>query len=245
MSDTALFLCWKLDHISSYDQKGVSDSAYAYCKTASLSHDKQYVSYSSLSFCQTVSSDLISWPIVGKWQCISVKQSLYIHTNSKWVTVPFSILFCQAVWSHLILWPTDGEWHCHLLSASQSDHMTTASKWQAPSCQAVSWYVTLWLTGSEWHYSSRQSHDMWSYDQQGVSDFLPGTLIISHPTVTNSLWVTVPFFMLCSLSTSHPVTDRKWVTGGTILSAQHSHPMNNRKWALNTTFSHNLIKNGQ
>ena len=60
---------------------------------------------------------------------------------------------------------------------------------------AVSWHVFLWPTASEWHctFSERQSHHIFLYDQQQVSDiayFVKGSLITSC-LMTNSEWVTL------------------------------------------------------
>ncbi len=61
--------------------------------------------------------------------------------------------------------------------------------------KAVSSHLFLWLTGSEWHcaFCERQSHHIFSCDQQEVSDiahFVKGSLITFCP-LTNSLWVTL------------------------------------------------------
>jgi len=61
--------------------------------------------------------------------------------------------------------------------------------------KAVSSHLFLWPTGSEWHCTccERQSHHIFSYDKQWVSDiahFVKGSLMTSFP-MTNSLWVTL------------------------------------------------------
>ena len=59
----------------------------------------------------------------------------------------------------------------------------------------VSSHLCLWPTGSEWHctFCERQSHHIFSCDQQYVSDiahFVKGSLITYFPMI-NSLWVTL------------------------------------------------------
>ena len=57
---------------------------------------------------------------------------------------------------------------------------------------SLSSHLVLWPTACEWHHTfcERQSHHIFSYDQQGVSDFVKGSLTTAFP-MTNSLWVTL------------------------------------------------------
>ncbi len=80
--------------------------------------------------------------------------------------------------------------------------------------KAISSHLFLWPTACEWHctFCERQSHHIFSYDQQGVSD-------ISHSVkcrsflMNNSLWVTLHIHMVKnSLITPFPMTNREWVT---------------------------------
>ena len=72
--------------------------------------------------------------------------------------------------------------------------------------KAVTSHLFLWPTGSEWHctFCERQSHHIFSYDQQFVSD-------IEH-------------FVIYSLITSFPMTNSKWVTLHLLLKAVSLHP---------------------
>ncbi len=151
-----------------------------------------------------VSSHLFLWFTVCEWHCTfcerqshyifsydqqgvsdiahSVKGSLTITsfpmTNSEWV----ALHNCERKphWPHLFLWPTVCEWHCMFCK------------------RAVSSHLFLWPIGCEWHckFCERQSHHIFSYDQQDVSDiahFVKGSLITSLP-MTNRLWVTLQIF---------------------------------------------------
>ena len=139
-------------------------------------------------------------------------------TNSEWVTLH---ILWKAVWSHLFLWPTGCEWHCTSFYERQSDcifshdqqqvsdiaHFVegslitsfpmTNSMWVTLDIlwKAVSSHLYLWPTVCEWHWTfcERQSHHIFSHDQQQVSDiahFVKGSLITSFP-MTNSLRVTL------------------------------------------------------
>ena len=138
-------------------------------------------------------------------------------TNSKWVTLH---IWWKAVSSHHFLWWTASEWHCtlcdrqcrHIISYDKQEvsdiaHVVKGSlitsfpmtnrKWVTLHIvwKAVSSHHFLWWTGSEWHCTvcERQSHQMFSYDQQYVSDiahFLKGSPITSFP-MTNRKWVTL------------------------------------------------------
>ncbi len=105
---------------------------------------------------------------------------------------------------------------------------------------AVSWYLFLWLTASEWHctFCERQSHHIFSYDQQDVSDiahFVKGCLITSFP-ITNSKWVTL--HTLWNAVSSHMILsyEQQFVSGdiahfvnGSLIT---SFPMTNRVWVI-------------
>ena len=107
-----------------------------------------------------------------------VKGSLitsFSMTNRK--CVAWHILW-KAVSSHLFLQLTAGKWHCSL-------HIL----WKAASS-----HLFLWPTACEWHctFCEMQSDDIFSYDQQQVSDiahFVKGSLITSF--LINSKWVTL------------------------------------------------------
>ena len=82
----------------------------------------------------------------------------------------------KTVSSHIFHSPmADCEWHCTFFDSSFINHF-------------------LWPTACEWHctFCENQFHDIFSYDQQLVSD-------IAH-------------FVKSSLMTSFPMTNRKWVT---------------------------------
>ena len=148
-----------------------------------------------------------------------VKGSLITYfsmTNSEWVTL--HILWKVVSESHLFLWPTASEWH-YTFCERQSHHIfsydhqlvsnithsvkgslitslpMTNSMWVTLQIlwQAVSSHLFLWPTASEWHctFYERQSHHIFSYHQQYVSD--------------------VAQFVKCSL-TSFPMTNSQWVT---------------------------------
>jgi hypothetical protein len=112
----------------------------------------------------------------------------------------------------------------------------TDSMWVTWDNKAVLSHPFLWTTASEWHGTccERQSHHMFSYDQQGVSDIahvVKGILITCFG-MTNSQWVTldilwkagpitcfhkqyvrdIKHFVKGSLFTSFPMTNSMWVT---------------------------------
>ena len=144
-------------------------------------------------------SHIFVWPTVCEWHCtFCERQSHHIFrydqqqvsnvahfvkgnlitsfpmTNRLWVTLH---ILWKAVTSHILVWPTACEWHCTFL-------------WKG-----VSSYLFLLPTACEWHctFCERQSHHIFCYDQQGVSDILhlvKGSLITSFG-MPNRLWVTL------------------------------------------------------
>ena len=93
--------------------------------------------------------------------------------------------------------------------------------------KAVSSHLLPWSTGCEWHctFCERQSHHIFSYDQQLVSDiahFVKGSFITSFP-MTNSLWVILHIFVKGSFITSFPITNSKWVMLHILWKAVSSH----------------------
>ena len=143
------------------------------------------------------------------WKAVS--STSFPMTNSLWA-VTLHILW-KAVSSHLFLWLTACKWHCtlcerlshHIFSYDQqlvSDiaHFVkdslityfpmTNSEWVTLQIlwKAVSSHLFLWPTVGEWHctFCERQSHHIFSYDQQEVSDmahFVEGSLITDRKSV--------------------------------------------------------------
>ena len=126
--------------------------------------------------------------------------------------------------------------------------------------KTVSSHLFLWVTACEWHctFCERQSHHIFSYDQQPVSDIAyaeTGSLIISFP-MTNSLWVTLHILWKAVLShlflwptgsewnctccenliTSFPMTNSQWVTShfvkGSLMTLITSFPMTNSECVM-------------
>ena len=147
-------------------------------------------------------------------------------TNSKWVTLQ---ILWKAVSSNLFPWPTACEWHCRFCER-QSHHIfsyvqqtvsdiadfvkgslitsfpMTNREWVIIHIlwKAVSSNLFPWPTACEWHcrFCERQSHHIFSYVQQTVSDvphFMKGSMIKSFP-MTNSLWVTLQILWKAVLS---------------------------------------------
>ncbi len=120
--------------------------------------------------------------------------------NSMWVTL------CKYFWKAVLCiffwkWLTGCKQHWRFFWKAVSSHLTSFPmsnrEWVTLHIlwKAVSSHLFLWPTASEWHYTfcERQSHHIFSYDQQRVSDighFVKGSLITSFP-MTNSLWVTL------------------------------------------------------
>ena len=253
VSDIAHFVKGSLIVSFSYDQKRVSDIAYFRQSHCIFSYDQQLVS----DITYFVKGNLIAY---------------FPMTNSQWVTLH---VLCKAVLLHLFLWPTESEWHCtfserqshcifsynqqqvsdiaHFVKGSLIAYFPmTNSEWVILHIlwKAVSLHLFLWPTACEWHctFCERQSHCIFSYDQQEVSDiahFVKGSLIASFP-MTNSMWVTLDIFWK-AVSSYHQqqvsdiallrkavssyiqqqVSDIAHVVKGSVIS---SFPMINRKW---------------
>ena len=160
-----------------------------------FSHDQQEVS----EIAHFVNGSLIT--------SFSMTKRMWVRLHMLW----------KAVLWHLFLWPTECEWDCtccekqfhHIFSydqqfVSEIAHFVKGSLvtsfpmmhrmwvryhilWKAALC--------LWPTESERHctFCERQSHDIFSYDQQAVSDiahFVNGSLTTCYP-MTNRMWVTL------------------------------------------------------
>ena len=105
-----------INHVASYDQQIVSDTASFLCQGAChLSHQ----------------SCLIPWPTGGEWHCLFLCHAVswimsHPMTNREWVT----LLYFFARQSHqscLISWPTVCEWHqCFIsLPGSLINHVSS------------------------------------------------------------------------------------------------------------------------
>jgi hypothetical protein len=125
------------------------------------------------------------WPPASEWHYIFCE--MHFHhcfplDNSMWVRLDM----WKPVSSHLFLWSTVCKWHWTFVTGSLIN-------------------VFLCPTGSEWHWTfwERQSHHMFSHDQQLVCDighFVKGCLITCFP-MTNSEWVAL--HILCKPVSSH------------------------------------------
>ena len=81
--------------------------------------------------------------------------------------------------------------------------------------KAVSLHHFLWPTACEWHctFCERQSHHIFSYDEQEVSDiahFVKGSLLTSFPIPIGSEWHCT--FCERKFITYFPMTNSMWVT---------------------------------
>ena len=90
--------------------------------------------------------------------------------------------------------------------------------------KAVPSHLFLWPTASEWHSRccERQSHHIFSYDQQKVSaiaDFLRDSI----SSYDEQLVSDIADFVKDSLMTSFPMTNSKWVTLDILWKAISSH----------------------
>ena len=169
------------------------------------------------TFWNAVSSHLFLWPIACEWHCT----------------------FWNAVLSHLFLWPTGSVWHStfcerwshHMFSYQQQQvsdiaHLLkgspitcfplTNSLWVTLHTlwKAVSWYLFLSPTGGEWYsiLCDRQSHHIFSYGQQLVSDMVHIVRQSQHIFAFNQQYVSdISHLVKGSLRlTSIPLTNRKW-----------------------------------
>ena len=121
------------------------------------------------------------------WKAVRGLIKSFPRTNRKWVTL--DVLWKEDS-SDIFLWPTGSEWHC-----------TFFETWKP-----VSSHPFLWPTACEWHctFCERQSHHIFSCDQQGVSDiphFVKGSLITFFPWPTACEYL-CNFFDLHSQHTS-------------------------------------------
>ena len=178
--------------------------------------------------------------IVCEWHYIfSLPGSLTIHhamTNSLWATL-WCILFWQTV-SHTmtisllvtLLLSSVIAFPSHLIPWS-TESALGAYSFKIPSLIIL---YAMTNSGSEWYcHFAMQSH----YIRPTVCEWhcllFPSNLISSH-SMTNSLWVTLPFF-LQGLITYCAMTNSKWVPlpGSLIMS----HPMmNSLKWVIQSFF---------
>ena len=203
-------------------------------------------------------------------------------TNREWVTLH---ILWGAVSSHLFLWPTACEWHSCTCSEWQSHQIYSHYQQQVSDIahfvkgslmasspmtnrewvplhilwKAASSHLSLLLTGCEWHcmFCEWQSHHIFSYDQQFVSEIAhvvpKGILIASFP-MANSLWAAlhnlwkavslhlvpwptvcewlVVYFVNCSVITPFPMTNSEWVTWHSFVKGSliTFSPMTNREW---------------
>ena len=232
--------CERQSHcIFCYDQQQVSDIAH-FVKGSLIASvpmtNRESVTLHILW--KAVSLHLFLWPTGSEWHCtVCERQSHYIFcydqqevsdiadfvkgsliasvpmTNRMWVTLH---ILWEAVSLHLFLWPTGSEWHCTFVKGSLIESFPMMNRlWVTLHIlwKAVSLHLLLWPTASEWHctFCERQSHCIFSYDQQRVSDiahFVKGSLIASFP-MTNSKWVTL--HILWKAVSLHLVL---WLTAG-------------------------------
>ena len=153
---------------------------------------------------------MTSFPMIWQQQVRDiahfVKDSLmtsFPMTNSKWVI--FMHILWKAVSSHFFLWPTGSEWHCTFVKGSPITFLfMTNSLWVSLHIlwKTVSSHLSLWPIEGEWlcTFCEGQSHHIFSYDQQLVSDIahsVKGSLTgITSFHLTNSLWVVSQIFLL-------------------------------------------------
>ncbi len=178
------------------------------------------------------------------WKVVSSYLSLW-PTGSKW-----HYTFCQRQSHHIFSYETEGEDSAHFVKASLiTSFPMTNSKWVTLH---ILWktvhHILSWSTASEWHciFCERQSHHMFSSDQQSVSDIthsVKGSLITTFPMI-NSLWVILPILWMAVSShlfpwpivcewhytfcerqsiTSFPLINREWVTLHILWKAVSSH----------------------
>ena len=146
------FCGMQFNQIISYDQQRVSDIA-------------QFVKGSFITYQQPVS--VIAHSVEGS------HTTSFPMTSGNYLSVILHILWKAVSW-HLFLWQTASEWHCTFCEKAVSWHLflwPTAS-WVMLHIlwKAVSWHLS--STDCEWHstFCERQSHDIFSCDQQTVSD---------------------------------------------------------------------------
>ena len=187
------------NHSVSYDQQGVSDIAHFMKGSLVTSFPMTNREWATLHILWRQSHHIFSYDQQKVSDIAHFVESSLITsfpmTNSLWVTLPF---LWRAVSSHLFLWPTVCEWHCTFYEGSliKSFSMTNR-EWVTLHIlwKGVSSHLFLWPTGSEWYctFCERQSHHIFSYDQQpvsGIAHFVKGSLITSFPMI-NRLWVTL------------------------------------------------------
>ena len=125
---------------------------------------------------------------------------------------------------------------CCPMTIREREWVTWHILWKAWS------HLILWPTGSEWHctFCERQSHHIFSYDQQEVSDiahFVKDSLITSFPMV-NRLWVTS--HILWRAVSSHLSYEQQVVSAIAHFNIEgnliKSIPVTNRKWVIHWMF---------
>ena len=239
VSDTILCVSRQFHHTHS----GTTGSQW--CNLFSAMHSHCIVSLDQ----QAVSDTAIHF-------CIRLVSSMTIRL---WVTLLF---YCHAVSPHLIPWPIGREWQCTLYYAVSSHLILMNREWVCSTSSAgqphhiSSNTNRLWVTLPFFlhHISSHGPTGCeWCCDYhffcQAVSPHVipsPTASVWHHPffchitshPITNRLWVTLLFVSLqaVSLISSH---DQQHVSNTTPFHAMQSHPLSTREWVTPPIFSAN------
>ena len=168
-----------INHVSSHDQQGVSDTAFFLCQAVSsiMSHpmtNSEWVTLLYFFARQSHQSCLIPWLTVCEWHCfISLPGSLINHVSSHdQQRVSDTLFLCQAVssimshpmtnrlWVTLLYFFVPGSLINHVTSHDQQEVSDTALF----LCQEVSSILSHPMTNSEWvtllYFFARQSHQL-------------------------------------------------------------------------------------
>ncbi len=246
-------------HILSYDQQQVSDIVHFVKGSLITSFPMTNRMWVTLHiFWKAVSSHLFLWLTASEWHCtFSERQSHHIFSHHQQFVSDIAHLEKTAS-SHLFPWSTVCEWHCifcerqshcifsydqqevsdiaHFVKGSPITSFPMAnSKWVTLHILWKAIPPFLWPTASEWHciFCERQSHHIFSYDQQFVSDIL---LQILWKAVSSHLflWPTASkqhsMHMWLKAVSSHLFL---WPTGcewHCTFSERQSYPMTNSLW---------------
>ena len=120
--------------------------------------------------------------------------------------------------SSLIPWPTEGGWHCPIFVLHHlTSHPMTNRLWVTLPFFCNALHLIPWWTGCEWNspFPVMKCHFISFCGKQEVSGTtisLLGGLITSHPGMLWQFVSGIDDCISCDLITSHPMTNREWVT---------------------------------
>ncbi len=215
----------------SYDQQSVSDIAH-FVKSSLITSDQQsasdiahFVKSSLITSDQQSASDIahfvkafsshLLWLTGSEWHCTFCERQSHQILSHNQQFVSDITHFMKGSLIRSFLWPTDCEWQHILWKAVITSSLMSNSLWVTLHIfwKAVSSDIFIWLPVCQWHctFCDRQSHQIFSYDQQIVSDIahsVKGRLITYDWQPVSD----IAHFVKSSLVRCFPMTNSLWAT---------------------------------